>query len=53
MLTVDNKFKVRKPMMCIDVEITSDHPVGIGVYFLPLLYRTYVLALLKDLDEFA
>jgi hypothetical protein len=40
-------------MMCIDVEITGDHPVGFGVYFFSLLYRTYVLALLKDQDEFA
>jgi hypothetical protein len=50
-LTVDNKFEVRKSTMCIDVEITGDHPVGFGVCFSSLLYRKYVLALLKD--EFA
>jgi hypothetical protein len=50
-LTVNNKFKVRKSTMCTDVEITSDHPVGFGVCFSSLLYRKYVLALLKD--EFA
>jgi hypothetical protein len=42
-LTVDNKFKVRKSTMCIDVEMTGDLAVIFGVYFSSLLYRTLCL----------
>ena len=39
--------KVRDSTMCIDVEMTGDLPLGFGVHFLSLLYRTLCVGATK------
>jgi hypothetical protein len=52
-LMVDNKHKVRRSTICIDVE-TTDDPLWDSVFvFLLCCTEQYVLALLEDLNEFA
>jgi hypothetical protein len=49
---VENKFKVRKSAMCIEVEVMGDSWDSV-FYFLLCRTKHYVLALFRDLDEFA